>query len=394
MSLQKTKRLIGLATEQGTQAYAQGHPEIAYPTLGSTRLTVSPAGFGSYRVDVSVESHAVALEDAILSGINLIDTSANYADGGSERLIGKVLGRLIEQGKISREQMVVVSKAGYLQGENYQLSQERKSARNAFPDLVLAGEGLEHCIHPEFLSDQLTRSLQRMNLNAIDCFLLHNPEYFLNWSKSQGTPLQEAREEYYRRIRVAFIHLEKEADAGHIGCYGISSNTFPGMENDYAFTSLTRVWEIANSLSAGHRFRVVEFPMNLLETGAALLKNQAGGQNLLSFALEKNLGVLINRPLNAIVGERLVRLAESHYQGEGVRQARQFRDKVAAVDAEWSVAKNLSQIAFRALRSTAGISSVLVGMRETGYVRDVVTELQRPCLVRTRTDSWKKVQSL
>ncbi len=386
--------IAGAATLSGTARYAASHKGVPYATLGMTGLQVSVAGFGSYRVDVSEPSHGEALAYALRSGINLIDTSANYADGGSERLIGKVLGNLTVAGGIDRDQAVVVSKAGYLQGENYQLSQERKAAGQPFPDLVLAGHGLEHCIHPEFLEEQITRSLGRLNLQSLDCCLLHNPEYFLATARSDGIPIAQARNEYYRRIRLAFLHLEQEVARGRIASYGISSNTFPGREEDDNFTSLAAVWAIACGISAAHNFRVIEFPLNLLETGAVLRKNQPTGQTLLELAREKKLGVLVNRPLNAIVGDRLVRLAENHYIGDGALQARRFRDKVAELDADWSSADTLSQMALRAVRSTVGISSVLIGMRAKGYVDDVLAELRRPCIVGPRTDSWKKVEDL
>lgn len=382
------------ASPQGTREYAGRRKSMEYRLLGQTGLMISSAGFGGYRIDISVKSHAQALEQALLSGINLIDTSANYADGGSERLIGAVLRQLAVSEQLLREQVVVISKAGYLQGENYRLSQERKAAGQTFPELVVLGEDLEHCIHPDFLSDQISRSLERLQLKCLDCLLLHNPEYYLKWARSQEQPITAARNEYYRRIQQAFAHLESEVSAGRIRSYGISSNTFPGSSRDAAFTSLATVWDIAESLSPHHSFRVIEFPMNLLETGAMLEKNQPGGKTLMEFAIAKKLGVLINRPLNAIVGERLVRLAEAHYAGEGVRQARTFRDKAAALDADWAAAPNLSQLAIRALRSTEGVSAVLTGMRDVAYVNDVLEELARPCAVRTRKESWRKLEQL
>ena len=388
------ERLAGIATSLGTEAYAGLHPNLEYRAFGKSGLRVSNAGFGGYRVDISVEEHGIALEKALVSGINLLDTSANYADGGSERLIGKVLRTLCAAGHLTREQVVVVSKAGYLQGENYRISQERTAAGNPFPELVLFGDGLEHCIHPAFLSDQITRSLERLQLQSLDCCLLHNPEYYLKSVEAKGMPLEEARAEYYRRIKQAFLHLEREVKAGRIGCYGVSSNTFPARAEDDSFTSLSRLWEIAEEISKNHSFQVVEFPLNLLETGAVLTTNQPEGMSLLEFAAAKQIGVLINRPLNAIVGERLVRLAETHYTGEGVRQARTFRDKVAEIDADWALAPNLSQLALRALRSTYGVTSVLVGMRDCLYVSDVMEELSRKCPVRPRSESWQKLEDL
>jgi aryl-alcohol dehydrogenase-like predicted oxidoreductase len=162
----------------------------------------------------------------LCEGINLIDTSSNYADGGSESLVGEVLENLIASGKRSREKIVVVSKVGYLQGQNYELSRERKQEGRPFPELVEYGEGLEHCIHPEFLKDQLNRSLERLKLKTLDFYLLHNPEYYLEWAQKNGHALEAARSEYYRRIRNAFEYLEEEVGRGRIRYYGISSNTF------------------------------------------------------------------------------------------------------------------------------------------------------------------------
>lgn len=169
----------GSATLQGTLEYAARHPELIYQVLGQTGLSISGAGFGCYRVDVAVPEHDNALMKALQAGINLIDTSANYADGASERLVGKVLHKLVSQGELKREEIVIVSKAGYLQGTNYQLSQKRKLEGRPIPELVLYDEGLEHCIHPEFIEEQLTGSLGRLQVESIDCYLLHNPEYYL-----------------------------------------------------------------------------------------------------------------------------------------------------------------------------------------------------------------------
>jgi hypothetical protein len=51
--------------------------------------------------------------------------------------------------------------------------------------------------------------------------------------------------------------------------------------------------------------------MNLLESGAALEKNNgpALDRTVLEYAAERGIGVLVNRPLNAIVGEGMLRLA-------------------------------------------------------------------------------------
>ena len=503
--------LTGNATQETTDRHAEAHSDIAHNPLGQTGLQVSAAGFGGYRVDISIDLFHQALAHALRHGVNLIDTSTNYADGGSEELVGAVLQRLQGQGELSREVVVVVSKAGYLQGQNYERAVQRQEAGEAWPDLVPYAQGLAHCIHPHFLEDQLTRSLARLQMETLDVYLLHNPEYYLNWAAKNGVPLDEARETYYERIERAFRYLETEVERGRLQYYGISSNTFPAPSDDPAHTSLARVWDLAQSIADDHHFAVVQLPANLLETGFVTEKNQPGGESVLALARRRNLGVLINRPLNAIRDDGLVRLAavpqvdlprgeesdpqhveeaiarlvaeERRFSGEirpllslqrpqlaqlaetftvgrllqarwrgfdgyqnwqevqarylvpqlqnavqflqsrenlpqearewlqayvyttnealnavgavyaaqAAEQASAIREQVAAADTDWAQAPTLSQLAIRALRSTAGVSSVLVGMRREAYVDDVLAELRREITTSPRESTWQAI---
>jgi len=496
----------GAATPGGTTAYAQQHDLIAFQPFGRTQWQVSPAGFGCYRVSVGVPSHFESMTKALSDGINVIDTSTNYADGGSEELVGQVLSKMTASGRISRDQIVVVSKVGYLQGRNFDLSQERKAQGKPFAELVPYAEGLAHCIHPDFLADQLQRSLERLHLETLDVLLLHNPEYYLDWSAKQGIPLEQARAVFYERVGQAFEYLEQEVSRGRIQSYGISSNTFPSAADDAEFVSLAQVWKVAQAISSDHHFRVIQMPMNLFEPGGILEINQPEGRNVLQFARMQQLGVMINRPLNAFNGNRLVRLAEvsgaGRYRDDDIIQAigalntsekalwrkilpamqlpgplyqrikdqaamgdhlkhywrtfgsydrwRQFKDgfllprlqgvfdylqqhaghleavdewlkthrkhlqsavraveslyvaqaarevtdikrKVAAADTCWAAKGSLSQLALRALRTTQGVATVLVGMRQAGYVDDILQELARSAPQADRVDAWRKL---
>lgn len=497
----------GKATPQATAVYAAQFPHLTYRPLNGWQ--VSEAGFGGYRISPDEEGHREALTHALSQGINLIDTSSNYADGGSESLIGEVLGELAGNGRLQREQVVIVSKTGYLQGSNYDLSQQRKAAGNPFPDLVEYANELEHCIHPDFLADQLTRSLERLNLETLDVYLLHNPEYYLGWAQQNGVSLEEAWRTYYQRIRLAFQYLEKEVENGRIQAYGVSCNSFPAPLHDPHFTSLSTVYGLAEASAANQErrhFRVIQLPMNLFETGAVTEKNLSGDQNVLQFAQANGLSVLINRPLNAITDNTLTRLADvpkptypaskvevstavdisaraertlhndilpqlplddetrqtvweylavgtmlqgqwrafgtyynwrdirsrfilpraqsgvqflanlenppvdvddwlngyintlntslaavtAFYQGEGHKLAVSIQQKAAAADPDWR-ADTLSQTAVRALRSTAGVTSVLVGMRQAAYVDDVLAGLAQPVAQREREEAWEVV---
>src|SRR5688572_32310464 len=103
----------GHATADGTAAYFNSRG-ILGGWLEATGLHCSRIGFGSYRVDDQHPIFRGALKTALINGCNLIDTSTNYTDGGSERLIGRTLKELFEVGIVDRQQIIVVSKVGYV----------------------------------------------------------------------------------------------------------------------------------------------------------------------------------------------------------------------------------------------------------------------------------------
>ncbi len=313
------KRLAGAATPDGTRRYAERFRtkgiRHGYGPLGSTGLTVSRVGFGCYRIDNETEEHAAALEKALLSGCNVVDTSTNYADGASERAVGMVVNRLVRDGKLARDEVVLISKVGYVQGANLELAAQREESGRPFPEMVKYAEGLWHCMHPEFLSDQLTRSLDRLECNMLDVCLIHNPEYFLSEKKdATREPLEEVRTEFYRRLGEAFVYLESQVKEGRIRWYGVSSNTCVLPPGDREATSLTRILGAAREAAGGsdHHFRVIQFPMNLLEPGAALEPNCGLMQPLtiLDCAIQNGIGTLANRPLNALMKDTMIRIAD------------------------------------------------------------------------------------
>src|SRR3989454_7648978 len=93
----------------------------------------------------------------------------------------------------------------------------------------------------------------------------------------------------------------------------VSSNTLVAAPDDPEATSVSLLLKAAEEAGgADHHFRVVQMPMNLFESGGALLLNTGPerGQTPLEAAAGAGLAVLIHRPLNAIVHNRLIRLAD------------------------------------------------------------------------------------
>ncbi len=315
MNPDRSQKRKSMATQEGTTEYFKrmAHkdiPQHAMRELGKTGFVASSIGFGGYRIFHNSVEQAKALRYALLNGFNLIDTSSNYTDGGSEMLIGNLLQEMFERDELSRDEVIIVSKVGYVQGQNLRLARKLEDEGQPFPDMVKYMDGCWHCIHPDFLEDQLSRSLERLRLPSLDVYLLHNPEYFLSdQKKNNGVDVVAAHKTYYARIRRAFEWMEQKVREGKIQAYGVSSNTFPTASSDFEFTSLSKLIEIANSTSAKNYFKVIQFPFNLFEPGACQEKNQTGGQTLLQYAAAHGLGTLVNRPLNAMFKGRMIRLA-------------------------------------------------------------------------------------
>ena len=380
---------IGIgATAAGTRAYAERHVAAgrhpsAYRALGRTGLTVSGVGFGGYRVSVAEDHHLEALQLALDGGCNLIDTSTNYGDGASERLLGSVLSHVDLDVRMG---LVVVSKVGYVQGSNLREARDRERRGSGTLEMVRYTDGCWHCIHPSFIADQLGRTLERTGLARIDGYLLHNPEYFFSdlARRRDPRPLEERRVEFYERVTRAFESLELEVRSGRIGWYGVSSNTLAQAEDRPEATSLVRFLECAERAagSGAHHFSVAQLPFNLLEPAAALKRVSGGarGRTVLEVAAEAGIGVLCNRPLNALGGGGLTRLADFQLAPPGQRTDR-LAHAVARLEAEFAggLAHAIHTSGGRQTTFDLGPSAVRVAgdlqdaIRWDEYVRDVLS---------------------
>ncbi len=264
---------------------------------------MSNFAFGTYRISDYNPQHIEALKEAIESGITMIDTSSNYMDGGAERAIALALHGFDDEIK---HRVEIVSKFGYIQNENMQRHKEK-----AFEEVVEYSKDCFHSISKSFLKDQLTESLKRLEMKKLDCYLIHNPEYYLLDAINKGIEEDDRLDEMYLRLYRAFVALEQEVQNGRIGSYGISSNSFSVPHNSKEFLPYEDLITIADKASEDvgndtHSFSTIQFPINMLERE---------GLKCASWAKENGLRVLVNRPLNAQLDGTMYRLAdyeESH----------------------------------------------------------------------------------
>jgi len=249
--------------------------------------------FGTYRTTFHNPIHQQALNYALDNGITHVDTSSNYMYGEAEVLIGQALENR------NRDEFTIVSKGGYIQGPNMKRVKEGWQVE----DLVKYDPNCFHSISPMFLEDQIEKSLERLNTDFIDCYLLHNPEYYL-MTNLKGDASDEDINTHQKimqeRIEKAFLFLETQVKNGKIKSYGISSNSFAKKENDYHFLEYKNLLTIAKKVGGDkHNFKVIQLPFNMFEKD---------GVPCAKWAYENGLEVHANRPLNAFYMGGMLRL--------------------------------------------------------------------------------------
>ena len=259
---------------------------------------MSNFAFGTYRISDLNPLHIDALRFAIESGITMIDTSSNYMDGGAEKAIALAFQEFDDDIK---DRVEIVSKFGYIQNTNLKRHQE-----TPFEEVVEYSQDCYHSISQSFLQDQLTLSLERLCRSSLDCYLIHNPEYYIFDAINKGVEKDDRLDEIYRRLFDAFLALELEIQNGRIKSYGISSNSFSKPINNEEFLPyedlLTLAQDAAKEIgNEKHSFTTIELPINILEKD---------GLKCARWAKRNNLRVLVNRPLNAEYNGLMYRLAD------------------------------------------------------------------------------------
>ncbi|MDE5481728.1 aldo/keto reductase [Elizabethkingia meningoseptica] len=241
---------------------------------------ISKIGLGTYRMSSDNEEYIEVIKYAIESGINLIDTAVGYGYGKSELLIGQSIDPEI------RSSIFIVSKTGYSNKE------EIAEFNQKDPNLIALDENTLFSNSPDFISFQLEKSLKRLNTNYIDCYLLHNPEYYCE--KNFST------EELEKIVFNSFNLLEEKVKDGKLRYYGISSNDF----------SKIPLKAILNNIIDFPHFKFLQFPYNIVEKNTSFVFDD---KNTITINELKNKGFYIftNRPLNTMLNGKLLRLADT-----------------------------------------------------------------------------------
>ncbi len=322
------------ATPEGTARYRDRFAGRATHFRLQQGLTFSSIGIGTYlgQPDEATDAnYANAVVRAVESGVNVIDSAANYRFQRSERTIGRALKTLAERG-YSREELVICTKGGYLPFDGAPPRNVREYVEETFVKPGIAGfediVGGSHCMTPSYLQNQLDQSLRNMDLEAVDVYYIHNPESQLG---------HVAETEFYHRLRLGFERLEENRKQGKLQFYGVATwNGFREEANSGGNHSLVRMVEIAREIAGDdHGFRFIQLPLNLAMTEALTVMNETiDGEQIPVLEAARQLGV------TAIASGSML-------------QGRLSMDAPTAI---------------QAVRSAPGITTALVGMSRVEHV--------------------------
>ncbi|KAJ3055635.1 hypothetical protein HK097_009834 [Rhizophlyctis rosea] len=278
----------GSATPSSTKTHFQNHPTFRHAAVPKRRWQASSVGFGGYRVNRGNEGHAKALKLALQADVNVVDTSSHFSNGSSEELIGGVLDDVIKTKEVDRESLIVITKCGYI-------NLPPTTPAPTFPHTRIS-DTVAHSLHPTFLKDEISRSLDRLRLNTIDVFMLNNPERLL-----LGRDKKITKSELNSHLTTAFNHLDSEVSSGRIKSYGICSHSLanPSSPEHFSLSDVMRAAKNGGS-RVDDNFVAVEFPFNLFEREAF-----EGVGGVMRVAKEHGLFPIVHRPLYAIAGGRV-----------------------------------------------------------------------------------------
>jgi aryl-alcohol dehydrogenase-like predicted oxidoreductase len=281
---------------------------MRYRSLGESGLVVSVVGLGcnNFGGRLDLDGTRAVVDAAIESGITLFDTADMYGhQGGSERLLGEVLGK-------RRDQVVLATKFGH-QGADmgYGVAAGARAGR-------------------AYIRRAVTESLRRLRTDYIDLYQLHTPD--------PSTPIAETL--------AALDELVTEGKVRYLGHSNLSG------------------WQIADAAHVASRDR--RTPFISAQNQWSLLERDAEAE-VVPAARAFGLGVLPYYPLaNGLLTGKARRgqpvPADSRLAArEGYVTAGKL-DKVEAL-ISWADAHGVSvlDVAIGGLAAQPGCASVIVG---------------------------------
>jgi aryl-alcohol dehydrogenase-like predicted oxidoreductase len=341
--------ISGFATSEGTKNFKQNSTVNPLNFNTFENLHLSNVGMGTYLGDPDPQTDELvknAVKQSVLSGVNVIDTAINYRAQKAERSVGKAISELVENENISRDELFVSSKNGYVTNdadiqEDFMEYVRRELGK---PGIVKEGDITSgyHCMTTPYLSDQLDRSLKNLDLECIDLMYLHN--------SIEGQIKDVSKEQFLENLKSVFELYEQKRDEGKIKFYGMATwECFRVMSDNPQHLLLEDIVKMAKNIGGDdHGFKFIQLPYNMNYDQALLGKNQ----------------LLQNKPVSIL--ESAVTLGIGVFTSVPFMQGRLLSPGVMP---EFNDLKP-SLRALQFIRSSPGVLAPLVGQKSSQHVSE------------------------
>lgn len=285
---------------------------MKYRKLGKSGITVSEIGFGAWTIGMDWwnkkidDDEAIAmLKKAYDKGINFYETADVYGKGRSERLLARAFKDM------HNDEIIYSTKWGY------DIYNAKQVGHNELPQMH----------NPEFLQYALQQSMNRLNVDHIDVYSLHNPKM----SAIQDDQL--------------FTSLDRLVEAGKIRSHGVALGPAIGWKEE--------------GLAAIQKRNItcLQTVYNILE--------QDPGRNFLDLAKQNEVGLLVRVPdasgvLTGKVNEKTIFDKNDHRstrKRDWILQAIQKVEKLKPMSD--SNGWNITELAIKFILSQKEVSAVL-----------------------------------
>ncbi|AXX93197.1 aldo/keto reductase [Malaciobacter molluscorum LMG 25693] len=370
---------MSYATAQSTLNYAKKFSHYQDFYIKHNDLIFSKLGLGTFNKEPYKEENYVfhyieGVKEAIRNGINLIDTASNYRYGQSEKEIAIAIKELINDGEISREELIVCSKAGFIQLD-YPFPKNPYTwiEDNIISKKLATREDIEldqHCMTPAFLEWSCKKSLNNLQLDSIDIYFLHNPEMQL---------ISLGYKKFLKKIEKVFERFEKMVNSGQIKYYGVAVwNALINDENSKEHINLEDLVKIAVKIAGrDHKFKYIQTPFNLAKTSIYTI------------------------PTQIVTKERCTVVQAAHRLGLGLISSssllqmnlfkRSFKSEIGYLLDSKMVLENDIQLALQFVRSTPGIISSLFASKVPVHIKSNLEITKIKSVPRVKYDLIYKV---
>ena len=353
----------GVASASATERFRQRSASVDPSHFRLLQdLWASSIGLGTYLGDADDATDALyadAIRAALAHGCNVLDAAINYRCQRSERTIGATLESLLSEQAIARDELILCTKGGYLAFDGsvpndptrYVLDTVINPGLAPYEEIVAGC----HCLAPAYLDHALRMSLANLRVETIDVYYLHNPEQQLD---------EVPRETFLARLEAAFALLERHAHDGTIRYYGLATwNGLRCAPTAKGSLSLEAVVELATRVGGpDHHCRVIQLPYNLAMPEAYSFKNQlVRGSPMTALQAAERLG------LSVIVSASLL-------------QSQLASRLPASLEARIPDCATSAQRAVQFVRSTPGVTTALVGMKQRRHVEENLALARQPLL--------------